>query len=157
MLKPCINNSLWDNTVVKDKSTGKLNLQLGFRQIVQFSKKYSDIIVSRRKNKYTNIGEILELGSIPLGALNQLAKADCFKDLNLTRRESKWMLKVLETNNLPLFKNSMKENKNNCIKLPKMTLGEELIEDYKYLKLSLRAHPVSLIRHILTPTGSSQN
>ena len=38
-----------------------------------------------------------------------------------------------------------------------MTLGEELIEDYKYLKLSLRAHPVSLIRHILTPKGSSQN
>ncbi len=157
VLKPCINNSLWDNTVVKDKSTGKLNLQLGFRQIVQFSKKYSDIIVSRRKNKYTNIGEILELGSIPLGALNQLAKADCFKDLNLTRRESKWMLKVLKNNDLPLFKNSMKENKNNCIKLPKMTLGEELIEDYKYLKLSLRAHPVSLIRHILTPRGSSQN
>ena len=38
VLKPCINNSLWDNTVVKDKSTGKLNLQLGFRQVVRFSK-----------------------------------------------------------------------------------------------------------------------
>ena len=157
VLKPCINNSFWDNTVVKDKLTGKLILQLGFRQIVRFSKKYSDIIVSGRKYKYNNIDEILELGSIPLYALNQLAKADCFKDLNLTRRESKWRLKALKTTNLPLFKSSTKENKDNYIKLPKMSLGEELIEDYKYLKLSLRAHPVSLIRHILTPRGSSQN
>jgi len=43
---------------------------------------------------------------------------------------------------------------NNDAKLPEMTLGEELIEDYKSLKLSLKAHPVSLIRHIITPESA---
>ncbi len=42
----------------------------------------------------------------------------------------------------------------NDAKLPEMTIGEELIEDYKSLKLSLKAHPVSLIRHIITPEAA---
>ena len=48
----------------------------------------------------------------------------------------------------------MKIYGNNDAKLPEMTLGEELIEDYKSLKLSLKAHPVSLIRHIITPEAA---
>jgi hypothetical protein len=32
-----------------------------------------------------------------------------------------------------------------------MSLGEEMIEDYAALRLSLRAHPLALLRSILTP------
>jgi hypothetical protein len=32
-----------------------------------------------------------------------------------------------------------------------MTLGEEVVEDYTALRLSLRSHPLALLRHILTP------
>jgi error-prone DNA polymerase len=35
--------------------------------------------------------------------------------------------------------------------LPRMTLGEEVVEDYVSTRLTLRAHPVALLRHILTP------
>ena len=38
--------------------------------------------------------------------------------------------------------------------LPQMSLGEEVVEDYVALRLSLRAHPVALLRHILTPPAS---
>ncbi len=31
-------------------------------------------------------------------------------------------------------------------KLPRMLPGEQVIEDYRYLSLSLRAHPVSFLR-----------
>ena len=69
----------------------------------------------------------------------------------MSRREAIWKLKFLKNNDLPLFQKNIAIYGNNDINLPKMTLGEELIEDYKSLKLSLRAHPVSLIRHIITP------
>ena len=151
VLEPCINSSFWDNTVSKNQTTGKFDLQLGFRQIVRFSKKYSDIITSTRKSKYNNINEVSELKPIPLYALNQLAKANCFRSFNLSRREATWKLKVLRRSQLPLFSEGIVKNNIKDVKLPKMTLGEELIEDYKYLKLSLKAHPVSLIRHIITP------
>lgn len=32
-----------------------------------------------------------------------------------------------------------------------MSLGEEVVEDFVAMRLSLRAHPVALLRHILTP------
>jgi hypothetical protein len=35
--------------------------------------------------------------------------------------------------------------------LPAARLGEEVVEDYLRLRLSLRAHPVALLRAALTP------
>jgi hypothetical protein len=32
-----------------------------------------------------------------------------------------------------------------------MSLGEEVVEDYHALRLTLRAHPLALLRHLLTP------
>jgi error-prone DNA polymerase len=39
--------------------------------------------------------------------------------------------------------------------LPQMTLGEEVVEDYVAMRLSLKAHPVALLRHLLTPNGGA--
>ena len=35
--------------------------------------------------------------------------------------------------------------------LPKMTEGEQVVEDYVAMHMTLRRHPVALIRHKLTP------
>lgn len=35
--------------------------------------------------------------------------------------------------------------------LPEMTAGEEVVEDYVSMRLSLRAHPMSFLRARLTP------
>ena len=35
--------------------------------------------------------------------------------------------------------------------LPEMTEGEEVVEDYVSMRLTLRAHPLALLRHMLTP------
>ena len=35
--------------------------------------------------------------------------------------------------------------------LPHMSLGEQVVEDYVSTRLSLKAHPVALLRHVLTP------
>ncbi len=32
-----------------------------------------------------------------------------------------------------------------------MTLGEEVVEDYVAMRLTLRAHPLALLRYLLTP------
>jgi hypothetical protein len=37
------------------------------------------------------------------------------------------------------------------VSLPKMSLGEEVVEDYVATRLTLRAHPMALIRHLVTP------
>ena len=37
------------------------------------------------------------------------------------------------------------------VTLPTMSLGEEVVEDYVALRLTLRAHPMALLRPRLTP------
>jgi len=41
--------------------------------------------------------------------------------------------------------------------LPNMSLGEAIVQDYTATKFSLRAHPLSLLRDILTPPYQSIN
>jgi hypothetical protein len=38
-----------------------------------------------------------------------------------------------------------------AVTLPRMTEGEEVVEDYVAMRLTLRTHPVALIRHRLSP------
>ncbi|MGO8426143.1 hypothetical protein ACC772_39710, partial [Rhizobium ruizarguesonis] len=42
-------------------------------------------------------------------------------------------------------------------KLPEMMPGEQVIEDYRYLSLSLKAHPVSFMREELRKAGVTRN
>ncbi len=37
------------------------------------------------------------------------------------------------------------------VTLPEMTEGEQVVEDYVSMRLTLRTHPVALIRHRLSP------
>ena len=41
--------------------------------------------------------------------------------------------------------------------LPQMGLGEEVVEDYIATRFSLKAHPVALIRPLLTPEYKENN
>jgi DNA polymerase III alpha subunit len=43
------------------------------------------------------------------------------------------------------------------VTLPPMPLGEEVVNDYRYLKLSLRAHPASFLRDDLSRRGILRN
>jgi error-prone DNA polymerase len=43
------------------------------------------------------------------------------------------------------------------VALPPMPLGEEVVNDYRFLKLSLRAHPASFLREDLTRRGIIRN
>ncbi len=40
--------------------------------------------------------------------------------------------------------------------LPQMSEGEEVVEDYVSMRLTLRSHPVALLRHLLTPEAAGQ-
>jgi DNA polymerase III alpha subunit len=86
--------------------------------------------------------------------IQALAEADAFHSLGLSRREALWAAKAITAERpLPLFAQDL-EGENiaeDPAYLPQMTKGEEVVEDYVSMRLTLRAHPVALIRHRLTP------
>ncbi|WP_297771497.1 error-prone DNA polymerase [uncultured Roseovarius sp.] len=152
----CINASYWDNAVEPD-GAGGLAVRLGFRQIKGVARDEADWIAAARGNGYTGPEDVWRRAGTAPALLSRLAEADVFAALGLTRRAALWQAKALRSDTpLPLFARDIDGEviEEPAAHLPKMSLGEEVVEDYVALRLSLRAHPLALLRHILTPQGA---
>jgi error-prone DNA polymerase len=114
--------------------------------------------------------------------LERLADADAFGSLGLARRDALWAAKALgrvgdSDDDLPLFEATasftsprMREEigarsasgerertREPDVHLPPMPLGEEVVNDYRFLRLSLRAHPAQFLRTDLFQRGLMRN
>ncbi|HKK86276.1 MAG TPA: error-prone DNA polymerase, partial [Roseovarius sp.] len=149
----CINASFWDNVMEPD-GQGGLALRLGFRQVKGMAEEDAHWIAAARGNGYPAVGDVWRRAGVAPHVVTRLAEADGFAALGLTRREALWQAKALSGDApLPLFAQDMEGEAIHeaAVTLPQMSEGEEVVEDYAALRLSLRAHPVALLRHILTP------
>ena len=149
----CINASYWDNVMEPD-GRGGLALRLGFRQIKGMSDEDAAWLTAARGNGYQSVRDVWRRAGLGPLILERLSEADCFASLGLKRREALWEAKALAPGNpLPLFEGDIDGEIINepAALLPEMTLGEHVVEDYVSMRLSLKAHPVALLRHILTP------
>ena len=147
----CVNHSDWDNRLER-RADGRLALRLGFRQIKGFRQEDADWIVAARGNGYPDPESLwLRAGLIP-AALERLAEADAFIGMGLTRRDALWHIKAIRAPALlPLFTDPLDGEglAEPQVQLPAMHLGEEVVEDYVAMRLSLRAHPMELLRSAL--------
>jgi error-prone DNA polymerase len=81
-------------------------------------------------------------------ALEKLADGDGWNGIGLKRRDALWAARGLGEKPLPLFAAAMRPDSSTepAVALPAMSLGEEVTADYNHLRLSLKAHPLSLLR-----------
>ncbi len=135
------------------RSTHKL--RLGFRQIQGVAETYMEALVVSRGKGYDSIRDLwLRTGLAP-SVLAALAEADAFRSLGLDRRDALWAVRGLnragDKDDLPLLKDLSFRALEPEAHLPPMSLGEHVVEDYRHLSLSLKAHPVSFLRpHLKT-------
>ena len=131
------------------RADGRLALRLGFRQIKGFRAEDAGWIVAARGNGYLDVESLwLRAGLLP-AVLERLAEADAFWGIGLTRRDALWAVRAIRAPKpLPLFANPLdgEGGIEHAVVLPPMHLGEEMVEDYNALRLSLRAHPMELLR-----------
>lgn len=147
----CVNHSEWDNTLER-RPDGALALRLGFRQIKGFKEEDADWIVAARGNGYPDPEALWLRAGLRPELLVRLAEADAFSDTGLTRRDALWKVKAIQSPDpLPLFNDPIDGELINepNVQLPCMQLGEEVVEDYVSTRLSLRAHPMELLRPAL--------
>ncbi len=153
----CINASFWDNTMEPD-GRGGLALRLGFRQIKRLSEEDASWITAARGNGYTSVEDLWRRAGLGPRALRILAEADAFAALGLARREALWEARAFATARpLPLFAGDLDGEgiAEPAVHLPAMSEGEEVVEDYVSMRLTLRSHPMALLRHRLTPPEGS--
>ena len=149
----CINNSQWDNGI-EPTDSGEPALRLGFRQIKGVDKGEVDRVVSARGNGYREVQDVWRRAGTPPRLLQKLAEADVFASLGLGRRQALWEAAAINhAAPLPLFAQGAAGDSpsEGTVDLPRMSTGEHVVQDYASMRLTLRDHPVALLRHLLTP------
>jgi len=153
VLPPCINASHWDNAMEPD-GDGGLALRLGFRQIKGLPEDEALWVVAARGNGYLAVQDVWRRAGVSPAGVTRLAEADCFAALGLSRRDALWQARALTGDApLPLFAGDMDGEAiaEPAVVFAAMTEGEQVVEDYIALRLTLRSHPMALLRPWLTP------
>lgn len=142
---------------MKDDICSTHALRLGLRQIGGFSEAWAKTIESVRGLGFDSVRDLWLRTHLPPKALEILAHADAFNSLGLNRRDALWAVKALrragDKDDLPLFARAAMPEMEPDVYLPSMPPGEQVIEDYRHLHLSLKAHPVSFLRVDLDARG----
>ncbi|MFV0475587.1 MAG: OB-fold nucleic acid binding domain-containing protein, partial [Pikeienuella sp.] len=143
-----VNASAWDNRLER-RADGALALRLGFRQIRGFREEDAARIIAARGNGYPDPESLWLRAGLTPAALERLAEADAFAGMGMTRRDALWRVRAIRAPApLPLFSDPLDGEgiEEPEAALPAMHLGEEVVEDYVAMRLTLRAHPMELLR-----------
>ena len=134
-------------------------VRLGLHRIKGFKEDDTTAIMDARDLGYDSVRDLWLRTGLPRDAIERLADGDAFRSLGLDRRDALWAARgegaTKRKDKLPLF--DVPEHadirKEPDFGLPPMLLGEHVVNDYRYLSLSLKAHPVSFLREQLTARG----
>lgn len=137
-----VNHSDWDCTLERS-SNGEPALRLGLRMVKGLSRQGSRRLVAARSDgTFSDIEDLARRAQLSSQDLKALVRADALRDLGGHRRQAAWSVLGLDR---PLSLNfGVPVEIKPVLKAPQ--LGQELIADYASLGLSLRSHPLSLLR-----------
>jgi error-prone DNA polymerase len=174
-----INHSAWDCTLepapfdpsriaarhgeMRDVIQTTHAVRLGFRQIKGLSEKRMAVFIERRGESYRSVRDVWLRSGLDAGEIEKLARADAFRSIGLDRRAALWEVRALDragsAADLPLLEGpdlQLGDNEPKIV-LPRMPAGEHVVQDYRSLGLSLKAHPVSFLRRHLDIAGIMPN
>jgi error-prone DNA polymerase len=171
VLPPDVNLSDWESTLAEGAGRGKLHpshaemagdiltthaVRLGLHQIKGFGKEDAEALVAGRERGYDSVRDLWLRTGMAAAAIERLADGDAFRSIGLDRRDALWAARGLGAtrakDRLPLFDVAARGDIRHepDFALPPMPLGEHVVNDYRYLSLSLKAHPLSFLRDALT-------
>jgi error-prone DNA polymerase len=104
------------------------------------------IVVARGGRPFESLDDFTRRTGLSQSALVRLTKADAFGSLRLNRRAALWQALAHE-DELPLFRGVAPDEP--PVALPKMEMHAEVVSDYRTTGLSLKAHPLALVRRTL--------
>ncbi|HEY0290963.1 MAG TPA: error-prone DNA polymerase [Hansschlegelia sp.] len=145
-----VNHSLYDNALERD-AEGALALRIGFRQVDGLGEADALRLVEVRGGGFDVIEELAARTRLSGRRLRRLAEADAFRSMNLDRRAALWAIRRLPDNApLPLFAaaDACELGSEPDVELPEMPLGAHVVADYQTLRMSLKAHPLQILRPV---------
>ena len=157
VLPPAINRSEWDS--VMEETDAGLALRLGLRQINGVEEEEALWITAARRNGYQGVEDVWRRSGAAPATIQRLAEADAFAELGIERRAALWAARALvKGKELPLFAGDLDGEGivEPAVVFRGMEEGGAVVEDYLSLRLTLRSHPMALLRGWFTPGESGE-
>jgi error-prone DNA polymerase len=138
-----INHSHWESTLEPGRN-GRLALRLGMHRVKHLSRQGAEkLLEARRQQPFSDLQALYQRCQPEQRDLDALAAADALRSLAGHRHQARWETLGCET--LPgLF--SETGITEIATELPFPAEGEEIVADYGSTGLSLRRHPLALLR-----------
>ena len=139
VLPPDAAASDWDSTL---EHAGAV--RLGLREIGGFAQAVAERIATARRNSpFRNVADLAARAGLQRRDLDLLAAADALRSLVGHRRQAAWAATAAVVQG-DLFDGIAPAEPQIALLPP--TEGENLVADYRHLGLTLRAHPLTLLR-----------
>ena len=150
----CINASRWDCTIEAGEALKPV--RLGMRMVKGLANDHAArLLAAREEGPFASVEQVWRRSGVPVAALEKLADADAFAALGLDRRQALWRVRGLGDGPLPLFAAADARDLEPEVALTPLTAGREVVEDYRSVQLTLRAHPLSFVRPELERRGAA--
>lgn len=142
VLPPDVTASDWDSTLEQDGV-----VRLGLREIKGFAQAAADGIAAARGSRpFGDVEDLAARAGLQRRDLDLLAAADALRSLAGHRRQAAWAATAAVVQG-DLFDGAPLAEPDTA--LPAPSEGENLVADYRHLSLSLRSHPLNLLRRHL--------
>ena len=143
VLPPDVNTSDRDSYIDADGA-----VRLGLREIGGLSRAVAErVAVDRQKRPFSSVADLAARSRLQRRDLDLLAAADALRSLAGHRRQAAWAATAAVVQG-DLFDGLPPPE--TASDLPSPSAGENLVADYRSLGLTLRRHPLTLLRQRLT-------
>ena len=150
-------------------------LRLGLRQIKGLKEADCERLIAARADGFHTPRDVWRRAGIGAAALEKLAEADAFASMGLDRRQSLWAIKALGEPPPPLFAAAERRGAYGGVgaglkpaptdphspppwtrepALPDETPGEAMANDFAAIRMSLKHHPLHLLRAEMARHGA---
>ena len=145
-----VNDSDRESTLERD-AQGRPVLRLGLNRVKGLAERAAERVVSARHgDAFRSVPELAERAQLGRGDLDILAGGGALATLARNRHRAHWDAAGVEKPTPLLGRPRIAEG---IPMLRAPTEGEEVLADYRHLGLSLRRHPLALLRDRLTSVG----
>jgi error-prone DNA polymerase len=139
---PCVNTSHWESTLVFTDAHEPA-IQLGFNRIKSFPQQSAEMIMEvRTSGPFTTLLDFHRRTALAKDDLQTLVAADALSALSGHRQQAYWDAAALEPAR-PLLDDAPASE---ALTTPPASEAQEVNADYQTTGLSLRAHPMALLR-----------
>ena len=145
-----VNHSDWDHTLMPLPSHGEPAIRLGLRLVNGLNEDAARrVLQARLQRPFLQVGDLRQRAQLNRGDMEALAAADALASLSGHRHQSQWQIMALESPR-PLLNSSEEHYRsdklNDAIHLPAPSVAENVLADYQSTGLTLREHPLALLR-----------